>query len=512
MSTLEPRWKSSLILLVGGVYVIFSVWNIIYSGANADEGFYALAARSVWQGDLPYRDFGYTQMPLLPYINGLVMQLTGFGLFQQRAVNGVWGALTLLLAIRWLARRTSPNWALGFGALLALSAPWMCFVHLGKTYAFAGLIIVTAVWIYTESVPSVRKVSLLALCATLGIGCRLTTAPFFAILWIAAVIELPVPQFRHWLSVILGSVLWPLLLLLPFYLVAPEAAYFWTMGFHQLSVPNKPWHIVWPVIVALAPALWLGLALSLAHSLAKRRAPEQREIVLILATLLSLAANLLPSGVYEEYGAPFLPPLALLAALGLWRMGANLPWLRHVTVPAALLVLNLTASVALLWSSMPPSRHSSLSMLLPLNAAAYDATLPARLFQQTRVVKEYLLPGEPFIGPQIILAVEAGRPVPKNLRMGPFTATMELPQIRAAQLNLATFAELEAYFEDPRVRLLSFYKNGNLNYAWSMPSFSNPPKQERQRWLQLIHREFLVAYEDVDSLLLIRKERSVENH
>jgi 4-amino-4-deoxy-L-arabinose transferase-like glycosyltransferase len=507
MKPAAPRaaWPLIPILLLAGAHVLFACWNILYSGQNADEGFYALAARGVWQGEVPYRDFCYTQMPLLPYVNGLVMQLIGFGLFEQRAVNGLWGALTLLLVVRWLAPRTSPAWALGFGLLLSLSATWMGFIHLGKTYALVGLIMLAAVWVYSEWTPGARKVISLAFLATLGIGCRLTTAPFFAILWLGATLELPLRPLHRWGWRAAGSLLWPVILLLPFYLAAPEAAYFWTMGFHRLSVPNKPWHMSWQVIVALAPALWLGLVLGWGHAAMTRRWPERREGFILCATLVAMAFNLLPAGVYEEYGVPFLPPLLLLVATGLWRAGFSWAWLRRPLVPLSLIVINLSVAVGLLWRWMPPERHGTLSVFLPLNASAYDSSLAGRLARQVGIVREYLPAGSPFIGPQVILAVEAGRPVPQAMRMGPFTATFEYPAAEARRLNLVTFTELEAYFNDPRVPLLAFYKNGNLNYAWSMPSFHNPPLADRQRWQEIFHRDFLVAYEDADTLLLVRK-------
>jgi hypothetical protein len=156
-STHRPVWPRNLVLLVTGLHLISATWHVWYGGLNADEGFYAIAARSVWQGDLPYRDFGYTQMPLLPYLNGLLMQATGFGLFAQRAINGLWGALTLLLAARWLARHTSATWALGFVALFSLSPAWMYFIHLGKTYAFTGLVAVVAGIVYTEDKAGLKK-------------------------------------------------------------------------------------------------------------------------------------------------------------------------------------------------------------------------------------------------------------------------------------------------------------------------------------------------------------------
>ena len=506
-STLTPESRKVfyLILLAAGLHLIFGCWNVLYSGINSDEGFYALAARSVSEGDVPYRDFGYPQMPLLPYINGFLMRFIGFGLFQQRAINGLWAAFTVLLVVRWIARRTNLIWALGFGALLSLSATWMAFVHLGKTYALAGLVIAAAVWVFTEWEAGVRKICLLAFLATIGIGCRLTTIPFFAVLWLAAAIELPVRSVRVLSLAAAGSLLWPTIFLLPFYLAAPEAAYFWTMELHHLSVQNRTWNLPWPVIAALAPALWLALIFSITHVAVTRRFPERNEMVILLATSLALTVNLLPSGVYEEYAVPFLPALVLLAALGLWRAGATIRWLRRPIIHPGLIAINLAAGVALLWGRMPADRHSNLSVLLPLNAAAYDSTLPTRLAQQTRVVQEYLSPDQPFIGPDILLAVEAHRIVPRILRMGAFTGTIDFAPAQAARMSLATFAQLEGYFKDPATPFLAFYKNGNMNYAWSMPTFRNPAKQVRQRWLEIFHRDFLVAYEDNDSFLLVRK-------
>ena len=57
----------------GGVvlYVAISIAFIFLGRPNADEGWYLLASKMVLQGQLPYRDFAFTQMPLLPYIYGI---------------------------------------------------------------------------------------------------------------------------------------------------------------------------------------------------------------------------------------------------------------------------------------------------------------------------------------------------------------------------------------------------------------------------------------------------------
>ena len=502
-SPVKPTW----ILLVAGIHLVSACWHVLFGGQNIDEGFYALAARSVWQGDLPYRDFGYTQMPLLPYINGLVMQLTGFGLFEQRAINALWGALTLLLAARWLARRTSPAWALGFALLLSLSTQWMYFIQLGKTYAFTGLMVASALWVFTEWPAGWRKASLLALLGTLGTGCRLPAAPFFAVLWLFALAE-PGPAGRHWLRAILSSLPWPLLLLLPFYLADFEAARFWTLDLQRIAVAARAWPRSWFNVLNLAPALWLGLSVSLI--LMAKAAPRisRNEVALIVATLFVLAANLLPDGAYLEYAVPFLPMLALVVAVGLWRTAAPLRPVWHAAIPVGLLLLNAGINLGLLWPAMSPARRGSLSAFLPAEAPDYNPALPASLARARQAVRNYLPADRPFVGPHLILAVEAGRSVPRTLRMGAFTATADYPAAQARRLNLATFPELDAYFNDPTVPLLALTKNASLNYAWSAPTFHRPPGHNGARWLAILQRDFVVAYEDGEFFILVRKPRA----
>jgi hypothetical protein len=444
-------------------------------------------------------------MPLLPYVNGLAMQITGFGLFEQRAVNGLWAALTILLMGLWLARHTSQAWAIGFAAFLSLSVSWMYYIHLGKTYALTGLVVIAAFWVFTEWTPGVRKVCLLALLGTIGVGCRLPAAPYFAMLWLGAGMELLGQPARHWLAAGIGSLVWPVILLLPFYCAAPEATQFWMLDLHRIAVPHKTWHLSLIDIASLSPALWLSLGATLCLAVKTRSNPGRNEAAIIVATLLTLALNLLARGVYDEYAVPFLPPLVLIVALGIWRAGATLSWFRHAAIPVSLLLLNLAASVAMLWSAMPPARRGSWSMFLPLSAPDYNFTLPAGLARARQVVKDYLPQNQPFIGPHLILAVEAGRIVPRTLRMGAFTATSDYPPAQARQLNLATLPELDAYFNDSNVPLVALTKTNYLNYAWSMPSHRYLSAHRGADWFEIFQRDFFVAYEDHDFLILVRK-------
>lgn len=498
------RGPRVLLLLAIAVYVCSAFWHVWTGGMNADEGFYAIAARAAWSGELPYRDFGYTQTPLLPYLNGAMMQVTGFGLFQQRLVNGLWGAAALAVGAIWLARRCGILWAAGFVLLFGLSAPWMYFAHLGKTYASAALAVTAAAWIWLEIPPGPRKILALALAGTIGVGIRLPTAPYFAVLWLGALTESAPGAWRRTAAAAAASFVWPAILILPFWAAAPEASLFWMLDFHQLSVPSRDWHVRWQDVLALAPVPWLAAIGGLAWRLFTRRA-ALRTGWLAAAVFLGLAANVTPAGAFEEYAIPFLPPLALVAAL-LWWPALQAAGRRPVAVaPLAAIAVNLAAAPLLLWTDIATARVGRLGMWLPLNAPDYQPNLRARIFAARDTVR-YLLPADaPFIGPQIILAAETGHAVPRKLRLGPFTATADFEPERADRLGLITFPELDALFAQPDVVLLAFSKNANLNYGWSMPSYRNPPERDGARWSALFRRQFEIAYDDTDFLILRRR-------
>ena len=67
---------------------------------DLDEGYYLTSGQFVFNGQLPYRDFFFTQTPLSPYIFGLWLKLVGTGWYQARLL----GALCTT-AIGWLLFR-----------------------------------------------------------------------------------------------------------------------------------------------------------------------------------------------------------------------------------------------------------------------------------------------------------------------------------------------------------------------------------------------------------------------
>ncbi|MDQ2693075.1 MAG: hypothetical protein M3Y68_13640, partial [Chloroflexota bacterium] len=82
------------IFLIGGIFMLFS------GKLNMDEAWYLYASKLVYRGEIPYRDFAFTQMPLLPYIYGIPQLMFGQSLLVGRATSLFFTTLSFFLALK----------------------------------------------------------------------------------------------------------------------------------------------------------------------------------------------------------------------------------------------------------------------------------------------------------------------------------------------------------------------------------------------------------------------------
>ena len=508
LSASSPRrhlilWAAGGLLVVA--YAALAAFHVAYGSMNVDEGFYAAASRAVWQGEMPYRDFGFTQPPLVTYVNAPVLALTRFGLFQQRAVNGVWGALAVLLAARLVRRRAGAGATLTLLAIFVLSPAWLYFVHLGKTYGLTSLLVMGMVTVYLELKPGWRKSTVLSVLTMLGVACRLPAAPFFGLLWLAALWDSGRPTRRGIgvaLATLVGSaaIIW-----LPFFIAAPEQTRFWIFDFHRISVPQKDWRIPWDDLVGLAPAVWILAIVTAGFRAFARPSWKQPEIAVAASALVALAANLLPGGTYQEYGVPFLLPLAACSLILLEPAVSRFTAGRRLLVTGVLLLIAVAVPPALDWGIMEPAQRQFPSAWLPAKIPPYDFDLPEAIAAARQTVQRLLPPGQSFVGPAILLAVEADRPIPRRYRMGAFTCTLDYDVAKADRLHLATFPEFEQQMRDPDVPIAGFYSENKFNYMWSVPSLDFQPLEALARMRSLILRHFVIVHTDRNFIIVARR-------
>ena len=99
----SPRGRVGFGLAVGALLAAFlavGIYFAYYGRVNQDEGWYLYAARMVYQGAFPYRDFAFFQAPLLPYVYGLFQNLFGDGLLVGRLTSLALGVGTIALGSR----------------------------------------------------------------------------------------------------------------------------------------------------------------------------------------------------------------------------------------------------------------------------------------------------------------------------------------------------------------------------------------------------------------------------
>ncbi len=144
----RPRaWRAGHIALALGValsWLALSGLNLWMGELNQDEGWYLHAAKQMTEGKMPYRDFAFTQAPMLPLVYSWVYGwVDRFGLLGGRVVTWVFGAMGVLMAV-WLAMRAGPRKAQRFSAglcfiLIGMSVYQSYFTTVVKTYSLASV-------------------------------------------------------------------------------------------------------------------------------------------------------------------------------------------------------------------------------------------------------------------------------------------------------------------------------------------------------------------------------------
>ena len=404
------RWcLAALALTVAGF-----VANALLGPLNQDEGWYLYAARRVMAGEMPHRDFFFTQGLVMPAVYAAFGWLwSPFGVLGGRLFTAALGLAALFVADgavvschkradeRWLAR-------LVFWSLLGLSLWFTYFTCIPKAYALCALGLAVAL----------RLLSGLRegggadpLCVGPGGGLGAHAPP-------------PAPGPRPRRGAARGGGPMLLLLFVPELLLWPEG-FREAQAFHAARTPMGPIGVAGCVarVLRLNPLLTLLCLLlgwlSVARRPALKRPPADRaplpQLWLLCAAALA-AVHLLAPVPYDDYLVPAVLPLAMAAALGFTLLpfdSFRLALAKTLTL-AALALTCLGSPVAEQWFAMGQDRFwprvkAEPDLFRLRRAAAVARAAADRLGTDTIWTQE------------TYLAVEAGLKVPRGLEMGPFS-------------------------------------------------------------------------------------------
>lgn len=129
--------------VIGIGFVVFLSIAIVFfflGRLNADEGWYLYASKLVYLGKIPYKDFAYTQMPLLPYIYGLPQFIFPSSIYLGRLTSLIILLGNFIVGVK-VANKYGGLTAMGIAALLFATFSYgLYFSVIVKTYALLALL------------------------------------------------------------------------------------------------------------------------------------------------------------------------------------------------------------------------------------------------------------------------------------------------------------------------------------------------------------------------------------
>jgi hypothetical protein len=467
--------KNSVFAILLGLLVFEAVSFLFVGRLNRDEGWYLYASRLVYEGEVPYRDFAFFQMPLSPYLYGLPPALggllgpgvlvgrftslafsavsVGVGLYLARRLGGA-AAVAVLLLITMLnpslmaaytsARAEAPSIAFLMLALLLLwMPPRSHFLRLtGAPLALAAatlcrlsflpaFILATVYTWATTPASARRRFQAAALLAT----------PVVATLLLAWLVGFDRFWFNVWTSQVTRDTQFD-----------PQAqplgdALTRTLSLVDFSLSTH--------LLVLAPAVFLGGWLAARwlegwrpHWPAVHASPEGR-LALILALGLAVFLPFLSLRTFEpRYLAPTAAILAVGVAVALGRgLGEGTEPLRRLL--AGGFVILLVVALPLVANRYPtyvdarrPDLHGVRQLASQLRDTAPDGTRLAT-FDTT-------------------LAVESGLPLVGGLEMAQFSYWPNFGNEKATRLRVVNASLLEAALKGEDYPLVAAFTDFDL--------------------------------------------------
>ena len=186
VGSLRPQWP--WLGLVALVYLAFALPVVFYGRLTADEGWYLLASVNIAEGERPYRDFLFTQTPLLPYVYGVLLSTVGASLVAARLVSMLFGLGGLLCAMAAIQRRAGTFAAALGGAILVLDLAVAFDASVLKTQPLTLLLGGLAIWLVSGTGRWFEVIGSVA-AMTLAVLARLSMVPAlvcFQVYWLAA--------------------------------------------------------------------------------------------------------------------------------------------------------------------------------------------------------------------------------------------------------------------------------------------------------------------------------------
>lgn len=459
----------SLLATIGLAAIAF--W---WAPLNQDEGWYLMAARRVSQGQMPYRDFAFTQAPLFPYVFQFAQPLIKtFGLAGGRLFQFFWFGMTFWVLL-WNCKKSVPKAQLAFASLIVISLLGLNVFQLQytatvKTYTLAGYFLSLAMlgWLSYQRNARAGTLILSALALAAAAATRLSLGLFFVPLGCSLLASRKEKGDQPWILFAAAGLIGLSIAFLPFFLSAPEGFRFGLFQFHAArqvdSILLLKAGFLSRMIQSYFPALLLFLLLLLKW---KTWQPGLRSMGLGIGAVTLL--HLLAPFPYDDYQVALYPVLVLLIAIeGSHQLSETK---QHQIAP-----LLLTACLLFAFSSpqLPTWFSHGQDRIWWKTKATSDLHL---LRETARIIKEIAPQATELFTTDTYLAIETGLEIPEDMEMGPFSYFPDLETNKAEQLHVLNTQRLMALIQNTQAPVAAL-----SGYSFSIESPTITPTSEAQR-------------------------------
>lgn len=443
-----------------------------------DEGFYSLAARNVMEGKLPYRDFVFTQMPLLPYVYGGWYSIFGVSIESGRMLSAILGAGSVVLIMGSCHRRAGVTAGIIGGALVALNLHFIGDTLTIKTQSLTVFLASCVIFVLSkrESHRPLFQAALALIFATLAFLTRLSMLPMLGLVWLYLGW-----QFRRALLPYLGMLAINLAVLVGVYLFfkADGNLLFGIYGFHQEYFGFMPW--TWQRLIPTLHS-WIGNQFPIVllflcatwHFMTLAKEAKQHWDALLFPALLffsymgATVVHFINTQSYATHQTSIVAFAAVFAAIllaplleDLWEAAETSgkpPISRAFTGVAFALLLLLPLSLGEIGMYLGFDREGNIGL--------------QKIKEAVRVIRQEAQPGDSILTFSTELAVNGRLKVPSGYEASEFTYIAAMENERAGKLHITKFNKLIADIESGEHKVFavddrsfSIMANGNKEAA-----------------------------------------------
>lgn len=399
----------------------------VWMGAlNQDEGWYLYAANMVSEGKMPYRDFQYTQGPLMPIVYSAFTWIwNGFGVLGARVFTLLLGVAALAFATATAAKLAPEDRrkeaALITFFLLGCNLYHLYYIAIPKTYALASLFVSLGFYLLAR-VEKLRDSSRFTLASSLVIGglslafAAGTRISLGAILCVVGCNYLFRREWRKLALFCIGGFFGLGVVYGPF--LIDHAAFTGLVAAQKYHAARGGFDIVFTVGSFSRLIRWyLPVFIVLGLGFRNFSIRNSSLFALFASFLAVFAVQMLAPFPYEDYQVPIMGLLAVFAAV-VFTGRADAPVFGFDSRLRLLLVLGLCYASSF---GSPLLQEWTINRQDRFWSLKKQKTELAQLRDVAETVEALDPGGKTLLTQDLYLAIETGRRVPEGLEMGPFS-------------------------------------------------------------------------------------------